>query len=190
MSREGRRLPTGASRLASRALDVAALLLIGFVVWRLLIAPRALAPASARAPRLSLAALEGGTYRLGAPNGRVVFLDFWASWCEPCRLSLPLVEAFARAHPEVDVLAVDEGEPRDVAARYARENGLARVVLDPDGRAASSLGVSVYPTMVTIDRAGFVRAKWSGFNPAIGVAMQHARDALDPPPVASGARSR
>jgi thiol-disulfide isomerase/thioredoxin len=185
LSREGRRLPTRASRLASRALDVAAVLLVGFVVWRFLIAPRALAPASALAPKISLASLGGGTYRLGEPNGRVVFLDFWASWCEPCRLSMPLVEAFARAHPDVDVLAVDEGEPRDVAARYAREHGVERVILDAGGRAAASLGVSAYPTVVTIDRAGFVRAKWAGFNPAIGVAMQHARDSLDPPPVVS-----
>jgi cytochrome c biogenesis protein CcmG/thiol:disulfide interchange protein DsbE len=178
LSHDGHRLPTRAGRLASRTLDVAVVLLIGFVAWRFLVAPRALAPASERSPRVLLAAMGGGTYELGKPSGRVVFLDFWASWCEPCRLSLPFVEGYARAHPEVDVVAVDVGEPEDVAARYARDHGIARVVFDRDGRAAALLGVVGYPTVVTIDRAGFVRAKWTGFNPAVGAAMQHARDSL------------
>lgn len=181
MIRDGRRLPTRAERLVSRALDVAALALVVFVAWRFLIAPRSLAPASTRAPTIQLATMAGGTYRLGEPAGHVVFLDFWASWCEPCKLSLPLVEAFARAHPEVTVVAVDESEPPGVAERYAREHDIERVVFDSDGRAAALLGVTGYPTIVTLDGAGFVRAKWLGFNPAVGIAMQHARETLAAP---------
>jgi thiol-disulfide isomerase/thioredoxin len=131
-----------------------------------------------RAPRVALPALAGGVYQVGRPAGRVVFLDFWASWCEPCRLSLPIVEAFARAHPDVDVVAVDEDEPPEAGAAFAREHHLARVVFDQTGRAKTMFGVSAFPTMVALDPRGFVRAQWVGFNPAIGVALEHARRTL------------
>jgi cytochrome c biogenesis protein CcmG/thiol:disulfide interchange protein DsbE len=112
----------------------------------------------------------------------VTFVDFWATWCEPCRLSLPLVEAFAAAHPDVDVLAVDVGERPEVARQYAREHGVRNLAFDEDAHVASAFGVSGYPTIVVLDPRGYVRAKWIGFNPAVAVAMSHARAALGASP--------
>ena len=163
---------------AGRIFDVLALAVILFAAYKLVVAPRYLEAPGQRAMALALPAMDGGTFALGARKGRVVYLDFWASWCEPCRLSLPLVERFARSHPEVDVMAVDVGEPPVVASEYARAHKLAGVVFDRDGLAASGLGVVVFPTIVVVARRGFVRAKWTGFNPAIELAMAHAEEGL------------
>ena len=158
--------------------DAFAVALVAFVVWRMLVAPRFLAPPGRAMPALELSALDGSSYRLNAVPGRTTFLDFWASWCEPCRLSLPLVERYARAHPEVTVLAIDAGEPRPLVQAYARDHGLGDVAIDGRGSATAAFGVSAFPTLVVVDRNGFVRAKWSGFNPAISLAMANAEREL------------
>ncbi|MGB8267859.1 MAG: ABC transporter substrate-binding protein [Candidatus Velthaea sp.] len=158
-----------------RGIDALAALVLLAAVYRFLLAPRLFPAAPVAAPPLQLARLDGhGTFSLAARRGRVVFLDFWASWCEPCRAILPLVEHYARAHADVDVVAVDSGESASVAGAFARTHNLANVVLDPDETAAAAYGVSGYPTMVVIDPTGMIRAKWVGFNPAIESAMADA----------------
>jgi thiol-disulfide isomerase/thioredoxin len=175
------RLPGPGSRLSGRLLDALALLLVAFALWKLLAVPRFLAAPQRHAPLVAVAAERRGVL-LGKPSGRVTFVDFWATWCEPCRLSLPLVEAFAVSHPDVDVVAVDVGERPDVAREYAREHGIKNVMFDEDARAASAFGVNGYPTIVVIDPRGYVRAKWTGFNPAVAVAMGNARAVLSAAP--------
>jgi thiol-disulfide isomerase/thioredoxin len=173
----GPRLPEPRSRRNGRILDIAAAVIVAIALWRFLIAPNLLSKAVQRAPQV-VATGTAGPILLGGPAGRVRFVDFWATWCEPCRLSLPLVESFARAHPDVDVLAVDVGEQPVVAQKYAHEHGIGGLAFDESGRAAAAYGVSGYPTMIVIDPKGFVRARWVGFNPAIGIAMANARAAL------------
>jgi thiol-disulfide isomerase/thioredoxin len=173
----GARLPSPRPQPSGRLLDVLALALVAFALWKLIVAPHFLAAPQWRAPLVTVAADRGGVL-LGKASGRVTFVDFWATWCEPCRLSLPLVEGFAAAHPDVDVVAVDVGERPEVAREYAREHGVSNVAFDEGARAASAFGVSGYPTIVVIDPRGYVRAKWTGFNPAVSVAMGHARTAL------------
>jgi len=163
-----------------RVLDVLALLVIAFVLWRLFVAPRSLKGADAYpAPRVAYQRLDGGTFTVADAHGKVLFLDFFASWCEPCRLSLPLIERYARAHPSVDVVAIDVGEPRAVALAFARKMHLANVALDPQSLSLGYFGVQGFPTTVVIDPIGKVRAKWSGFNPAIQLAMSHAQSSLE-----------
>jgi thiol-disulfide isomerase/thioredoxin len=160
-------------------LDVAAVAAVLLVIYQIFIAPRFLTPpAVERAPVFTAAALDGSTYRLPERPGRVVFLDFWASWCEPCKLSLPLVEHFARTHPDVAVVAVDVGEPPDVAARYARAHSLGNVVFDRDERIMTRYKIAGFPTLVAIDPDGYIRARWAGLNPAIEAAMAHASETL------------
>jgi len=130
------------------------------------------------APRIVLATLDAKPFSLAAHHGRIVFLDFFASWCEPCRISLPLVEGFARAHPEADVVPVDVGEAPSAAARFSRELGLHRVALDRDKLAAAWFGVIGFPTMVVIDPRSRVRATWPGLNPAIALNMANAESQL------------
>jgi len=162
-------------KLLERLIDLAAVALLLVVAWRWLVAPRNLSEsAAAPAPRAVYQRLDGGTFALYAQRGRMVFLDFFASWCLPCRAELPLVERFARLHPEDDVVLVDVGESRSTVAAFARTHGLHNVVLDPGALSSGWFGVQGFPTMIVVDPRGMIRAKWVGFNPAIEMAMANA----------------
>jgi thiol-disulfide isomerase/thioredoxin len=162
-----------------RLWDVLALLAVAFLAWKWIVVPRALSIAAARpAPRVSYPLLGGGTFDLQRQKGRVVFLDFWASWCTPCKASLPLVEAFARAHPEVDVVAVDEGESETLVAAYARDHDMQRVAYDPQALSHGFFLLDGYPTIVVIDPQSRIRASWAGFNPAVAANMANAERQL------------
>jgi thiol-disulfide isomerase/thioredoxin len=164
---------------AARLLDLLAVLAVLFVIYKIFVAPRFLSSATAYpAPRVTYATLAGKPYALVQHRGHVVFLDFWASWCEPCKVSLPVVERFARAHPEVEVVPVDVGEPRALAQSFARTHHLRNVALDPKALSRGFFQIEGFPTMVVIDPQGRIRAKWPGLNPAIAMNMAHAEQTL------------
>jgi thiol-disulfide isomerase/thioredoxin len=159
-------------RLA-RALDVLAVIVILAAVGRFVVLPR-LHRDVVQAPPVSLAALDGGRFDLQQRRGRLVFLDFWATWCAPCRQSIPLVQRFERTHRGVEVVSVDVGEPKWLVRQYAAKLKMTGVVLDPDETVAHAFGVTGYPTVVAIDGTGRVRARWIGFDPDIEREMADA----------------
>ncbi len=162
-----------------RFLDVIAVAAVAFVVWKIFIAPRAFKGADAYpAPRIAYHTLAGGTFHVSDARGHVLFLDFFASWCEPCKLEMPMVEHYARSHPQVIVVPVDVGEPPIVAARFAKSYKLLDVALDPTSSAQGLFHVQGFPTIVVIDPKGLIRATWTGFNPAIALAMSNAQKEL------------
>jgi thiol-disulfide isomerase/thioredoxin len=163
----------------ARLWDALAVVAIGFAIWKIFVAPRSFdAPKAHPAPHAVYERLDGGDFRVTDQRGRIVFLDFYASWCEPCRLELPLVEAWSRAHPAAVVTPIDVGEPRSTVARFARRYELRGVALDPQSTARALFGVEGFPTVVVIDGGGYVRAKWEGLNPAIEPAMSNAEKRL------------
>jgi len=109
-----------------------------------------------------------------------VFLDFYASWCEPCKVSLPLVEKFARKHSDVDVIPVDVAEPRAVVEAFARKYKLSHVAMDPKALSQGFFQIDGFPTMVIVDPGGKIRATWTGFNPAVELNMANAAKQLRP----------
>ena len=168
------------SRVAPGILDVLAIVSIGLILWKVLIAPRNLDPARAfPAPHATYARLDGSTFRVTDARGRVLFLDFFASWCEPCKIELPLVERWAKANPHAVVEPVDVGEPAPIVRAFARKYDLRGVALDPDENAEAFFEVHGFPTVVVVDPAGRIRATWQGLNPAIGLAMSNALARLD-----------
>ena len=158
-----------------RVWDALALLAVAFALWKIFIAPRSLGPPhSLPAPHAVYEQLEGGTFRVAEQRGHTLFLDFYASWCGPCKAELPLVEAWAASHPQAVVVPVDVGEPRSVAAQFAQRLHLRGVVLDTRENARPLFNVAGFPTIVVIDPSGYIRAKWEGLNPAIALAMTNA----------------
>jgi thiol-disulfide isomerase/thioredoxin len=164
-----------------RLWDAIALAVIAFAVWKVLIVPLNLDARNAHpAPRAVFPKLDGGTFRVVDERGRLLFLDFYASWCEPCKIQLPLVEGWVASHPRAVVVPIDVAETRTAAATFARKYALSGVALDPSAQARALFSVDGLPTVVVIDPSGNVRAKWEGLNPAIGVAMSHAQATLAP----------
>ena len=114
------------------------------------------------APALTLPALDGGgTVSLADHRGKVVVLNYWASWCEPCREESPLLERWHRriAPRGGLVLGVDvhdvTSDAREFIRRYRLTYPMAR---DADGRTQREFGVVAYPETIVIDRAGRIAA--------------------------------
>jgi peroxiredoxin len=115
-------------------------------------------PRLGEAPEWSLPTPGEEVHRLADHQGQVVLLNFWATWCAPCREELPTLEALHQELGEeglvIIAVNVDRGDAERVA-RFAEQKGLSfRVLHDPEQRVAGSYGVRGYPTTVVIDRAG------------------------------------
>lgn len=160
-------------KIAARGLDVLAVLVVLAAVVRFVVLPRLHHDASP-APPVSLATLDGGRFDLARGRGRLVFLDFWATWCEPCRDSIPLVQHFRRTHPGVAVESVDVGEDAALVKPFAAKFRMADVALDPDETVAHAFAVSGFPTMVAIDGRGRIVARWIGYDEFIEREMAGA----------------
>ena len=148
-----------------------------------------LRPWTSAAPTLALNDLNGKPWDLSALQGRAVLLNFWATWCEPCREEMPSLQALARRH-EADsllVLMVNYRESEPGIRKFLERTPLALpVLLDSDGSAARAWTSRVFPTTVLIDRSGRPRHQvvgavdWNGDE-----ARQWVRDLLAPPAVRS-----
>lgn len=119
----------------------------------------------AAAPAFNLGSLAGGRLSLDQLRGSPVVLNFWASWCLPCREEAPLLNAAAadyatRGLRVVGVVYQDSAQSaRDFMARYGQTyDGL----LDADGRTAIDYGVFGIPETYFIDAKGIVRSRWIG----------------------------
>lgn len=112
-------------------------------------------------PALEARDLRGELWRLTDLRGKAVLINFWASWCEPCRAEMPSLQALAeRQGPQkLVVLAVNFKESVPAATQFAQRSGLALpVLLDPQGAIARQWGVRIFPSTVLIDVDGRVRA--------------------------------
>lgn len=108
-------------------------------------------------PALALTGLDGKTWRLTDARGQVVLLNFWASWCEPCRAEMPSLELLAQAYEAqgLRVVAVNLRETDGAIRRFlAQMPTELPIVRDVDGLAARAFDVRIYPTTVAIARDG------------------------------------
>ncbi len=122
-------------------------------------------PARRAAPPLKLEDLAGMTWSLPALRGRVVLLNFWASWCEPCRAEMPALQTLAEFHgaERLVVLAINFKEPAERAERFVRRTGFTQpVLLDPNGDVARAWEVRVFPTSILVGVDGMPRHRVRG----------------------------
>jgi len=126
-----------------------------------LMAPRWFKPA----PEIDLETFDGPSRSTGEYAGRVLVLDFWATWCEPCRAQLPLmVELRDRLGPEaMEVLAVNMAEPDDVVVPYVESLTLTLPVVRYSEAIQQSFRVRTLPTTIVIDRWSRIRARFNGY---------------------------
>ncbi len=114
------------------------------------------------APAFSLPIITGdepgSRIRLEDLRGKVVVLDFWASWCRPCRQQARVLERFAKANPDVVVLGIATSEPKSASARYAKTHDHGYMSAYDDSNVAATYGARSLPTLVVIGPDGRVRA--------------------------------
>lgn len=118
-------------------------------------------PAKAATPALKLTDLTGKEWDLQALRGKVVVLNFWATWCEPCVEELPVFNDLASgpARDGVVVLGVNYKDSADAIDRFAQAHPFQYPVLrDKSGDAFKAWTSGVMPTTVLVDRKG--RARW------------------------------
>ncbi len=116
-------------------------------------------------PPLQAVDTQGKTWRLDELKGRAVLLNFWASWCEPCRAEMPTLQQVADLYgsDKLLVLAINFKEHPTRAIQFAASTGLSLpILLDPQGQAARAWGVKVFPSTVLVDRQGRPRQRVQG----------------------------
>ena len=126
-----------------------------------------------KAPEFALPTLKGPTQSLSSLRGKVVLVDFWAQWCEPCKKELPELDKLAKAYAGkgVVILAVNIDKQRANAEKLVKQLGLGLdVLLDPSASVASSYDPPKMPSSFVVDKKGIVRFVNEGFDGAGDVA--------------------
>lgn len=126
--------------------------------------PRALAAVDVGkpAPGLVVAEVEGPTFDLSTLRGKVVIVNFWATWCAPCREEMPILEAFYTAHHgqglELIGLSMDRPRDRD-AVKKVKQSVSYPIALASDAKVNGFGASHALPVTYVVDETGTVRAR-------------------------------
>jgi len=119
------------------------------------------------APDFTLSSVDGKTITLSQLRGKVVLLDFWATWCAPCRLAIPhlneMYKAYRERGLEIIGISLDTGGGERVR-RFAVNMGIQYPIIMADNEVVKDYGISPIPTTYLIDRDGYISNKWVGFS--------------------------
>jgi len=118
-----------------------------------------------QAPEIELPSING-TVQLESLKGKVVYLDFWASWCEPCKKSFPWMQEIKQSYADqgFEILAVNLDKDRKLADQFLKEMEVNFIVaFDETGKCASDYKLRGMPSSYLIDRDGKVHASHIGF---------------------------
>ena len=146
---------------------------------------------SERAPGFVLPLLTGGDVALDRLHGRVVILDFWATWCAPCEVQMPILDALYReVSPEelaIVGISVDTDPPASVAA-WIDERGFRYPIALGSQSLAVDYGLLGFPSLVVIDAEGWIRARHTGVwsREEIDAVVEFVRKTPRPPAASGG----
>lgn len=138
-----------------------------FVAAAVSLASLALAAPEKPAPNIVVQNGDGGSVDLASYRGKVVLVDFWASWCPPCKTSFPALDALYREYATkgVEVLAVNLDERRrDADAFLSAHPHRLTVLFDPKGASPVAFGVKGMPSSFILDRNGNIRFTHMGYS--------------------------
>jgi thiol-disulfide isomerase/thioredoxin len=125
---------------------------------------------SVSAPDFTLKTLDGQEITLSKLKGKVILLDFWATWCGPCRESIPhlvhLYKTYQKNGLEVIGMNLDRGDIETVR-RFAKSMNIPYPIVSTPEEVSRNFGITGFPTAVFIDKEGKVREKIVGFNSVV-----------------------
>ena len=134
------------------------------------------------APGFSLSLVGGGQVKLqDLRDKQVVILDFWGTWCGPCRRSLPILAELSEAYKAKGVAfyAVNEGESEEKVSEFLEKTKLkVTVALDKDGKVGNDYGVRGIPRTVLIGKDGSMQAVHVGYDPDMRKTLAAELDTL------------
>lgn len=130
-----------------------------------------------RAPDFAAPSLmDGAPVELSEYRGKVVYLDFWASWCGPCLKAIPEVEEMRAEFPESEfqIIAVNLDQKKKKALRFLKKNPIGYPsASDPEGELPGQFGLETMPTSYLIDEDGVIRYVHRGFKKGDGSKLRH-----------------
>ena len=143
------------------------------------------------AAEFALESLEGPTISFRDYRGKTLVISFWASWCGPCRMELPLlVEFYRQTHKQesdFEIIAISIDTTRSDAERAAKSLKLPfPVLLDADSRVAEAYLVNSIPTMFVIDKSGTITYSDTGFRIGFDILLAQKLGLKNYTPVAGG----
>jgi thiol-disulfide isomerase/thioredoxin len=122
------------------------------------------------APDFTLKALDGRVVTLSQLKGKVVLLDFWATWCAPCRESIPHLIQLYKDHKERGFelvgMNVDRGD-MEVVRRYVQSMDIPYPIVNTPEEVVRAYQVTGIPVTLLIDKQGKIQERITGFNPTI-----------------------
>ena len=120
-------------------------------------------PAGGKAPAFTLASSAGGSVRISDLLGKPFVLNFWATYCPPCKAEMPMLDRDLEQYPGIRLVLVNEGESADTARAYLTDLGIARpTLLDPDLTAGRAYGLSALPMTVFVRSDGTIDRRQIG----------------------------
>jgi cytochrome c biogenesis protein CcmG, thiol:disulfide interchange protein DsbE len=115
-------------------------------------------------PTFNANTLNGENVQIGGGTGMSYVLNFWATWCPPCKAELPELDEFANAHTEdVQLYAINIEESENTIMDFLQNNGYSLpVLLDADGSISQEFRVRAVPTTIIVDSQGVIRYRKTG----------------------------
>jgi len=120
-----------------------------------------------KAPNFELANLDGDKVRLNDSTGKIRIVDFWATWCPPCRAEIPHFNALTSKYPDLVILGIAlDREGPSVLKPFAKEYNIQYPLLIGNSETVQAFGdIQSIPTTFVIDQAGYIIKKYVGYRP-------------------------
>ena len=137
-----------------------------------------------QAADFTLPALTGDTISLSSLKGRVVLLEFWATWCEPCRFSTPSLDVIYRKYKDrgVSVLLVNHGEEAGVIRKWVKKRFVAPILVDPQMQVTALYQADALPKLFVINQQGQIVYVHEGYGGGLESSLKIILEKLLAPP--------
>jgi peroxiredoxin len=134
-----------------------------------------------KAPNFTLKDIQGNEATLTDFEGKVVLIDFWATWCGPCVKAMPHMQSLYEIYKEKDViiLGINSGERKDKVEPFLKEHKITyRILLDQRSEVIRKYGVRGIPTFFIIDKKGIIRYSYTGMPSNEQIIQQNIEELL------------